>query len=152
MRQALKEAKKAQMNGDVPVGAVLVKNGKIISRGRNKREFSSDPTAHAEVEALARAGRKLKEWNLCDCELFVTLEPCCMCSGAVVNARIKRVVFGAYDKRFGCGGTVFNLMDEERFNHRAEVVGGVLQDECSRILSDFFKELRKKSDEEKPLK
>ncbi|MCI9032301.1 MAG: nucleoside deaminase [Clostridia bacterium] len=138
MREALKEAFEAEKADEVPVGAIVVKDGIIVARGRNMRNTTPDSTAHAEVEALRAACRRLGRWNLSDCELFVTLEPCMMCSGAIVYSRIKRVVFGAYDKRFGCAGTVYNLVADEKFNHRAEIKGGVLEQECLEPIRNFF--------------
>ncbi len=147
MKKCLALAEKAALTGDVPVGCVVVCAGKVVGSSQNRREKNSDPTAHAEIEALRRAGRKLGRKNLSDCELFVTLEPCVMCAGAIVNARIARVVFGARDARFGCCGSVMNLANCDSFNHRAEVVGGVMEEECSKILSDFFAEIRRKKAE-----
>ena len=145
MALAIKEAKKAQTKGEVPIGAVIVQNGEVLARAHNLRQTSFDSTAHAEILALKKASKKLKTWHLVDCELFVTLEPCPMCSGAIINSRLKRVVFGAYDKKAGCCGTLYNLPLDERFNHRPQQVkGGVLQDECASLLSDFFKNIRTK--------
>jgi tRNA(adenine34) deaminase len=141
---ALNEAKKAKKTRDVPVGAIIVKDGKILAKGHNEREKYNDATAHAEVVAIRRANKKLKSWYLDGCTLYVTMEPCVMCSGAIINARIERVVFGASDYRFGCCGTLYNLPTDTRFNHRAEVEGGVLQKECADLLIDFFKQLREK--------
>lgn len=142
MKKALAEADKAAKKGEVPIGAVVVHNGKVVARAHNLRETDGDPTAHAEVLALRKAGKKLGRWNLSDCDLFVTLEPCAMCSGAAVYARIRRVVYGAYDLRFGCCGTLMNLSADERLNHRARVIGGVLHDPCVKLLKDFFKDKR----------
>lgn len=144
MTLAIKEAKKAQTKGEVPIGAVIVQNGEVLVRAHNLRQTSFDSTAHAEILALKKTSKKLKTWHLVDCELFVTLEPCPMCSGAIINSRLKRVVFGAYDKKAGCCGTLYNLPLDQRFNHRPqEVKGGVLQEECAELLSDFFKSIRK---------
>lgn len=143
MRLALEQAEQAARLGEVPVGAVVVKNGIIAGLGCNRRETDFDSTAHAEVVAIRKACKRLGRWNLSDCELYVTLEPCVMCCGAIVYSRIKRVVFGAYDKRFGCAGSIFNLASEPKFNHRAVVEGGVLADECLKLLQDFFKQKRK---------
>lgn len=142
MRLALEEAKKALKSKDVPVGAVIVKDGKVIAKAHNEREKHDDATAHAEIVAIRRANKKLKTWYLDGCTLYVTMEPCVMCAGAIINARIDKVVFGASDFRFGCCGTLYNLPQDTRFNHRAEVVGGVLSDECAKLLTDFFKKLR----------
>ena len=143
MLAALKEAAKAGDKGEVPVGAVIVKDGKIIARGHNEREYKHDPTAHAEVVAIRKAGSKLGRWNLSDCDLFVTLEPCAMCGGAIVYSRIRTVYYGADDLRFGCCGTIMNIAQDDRLNHRAEIVSGVLKDECVQPIKDFFKEKRK---------
>lgn len=148
MKEALKEALKALEYKDVPVGCVIVREDKIIARAFNKREKDKDPTAHAEVIALSKAAKKLGAWNLSDCTLYVTLEPCVMCAGAVVYSRVKRVVFGAYDERFGCGGSVYNLIQDEKLNHRAEITGGVMKDECLAPIREFFKKLRNKRDKD----
>ncbi len=143
MNCALNQAKVAYKKGEVPVGAVIVKDGKVISRGYNLRETTNDPTAHAELLAMKRASKKLDSWRLSGCTLYVTLEPCPMCSGVIVNSRIDRVVFGAYDQKAGCCTTLYHLCNDERFNHRAEILGGVMEEDCAKILSDFFKEKRK---------
>ena len=143
MGECIKEAKKCAKWGDVPVGAIVVKDGEIISRAHNEREKNNFATSHAEVLAINKACKKLGNWNLSGCELYVTLEPCVMCSGAVISSRIDRVVFGAYDKRFGCCGTLYNLLND-RFNHRANVRGGVRQEECENLMKGFFAQLRKK--------
>ncbi|MBQ7227518.1 MAG: tRNA adenosine(34) deaminase TadA [Clostridia bacterium] len=146
MKVALREAKKAEEKSEVPVGAVIVRDGKIIARAHNVRTTAHDPTAHAEVIALRKAGKKLGAWNLEGCELYVTKEPCVMCAGAIVLSRIKRVRYGAFDKRFGCGGTVLNLTNNPVFNHRAETEGGFMEAECAGMLTDFFKARRVKKD------
>lgn len=143
MTRALKQAEVAYKKGEVPVGAIVVKDGKVISRGYNLRETTNDPTAHAELLAMKKASKKLNSWRLSGCTLYVTLEPCPMCSGVIVNSRIDRVVFGAYDQKAGCCTTLYHLCNDERFNHRAEILGGVMEEECAKILSDFFKEKRK---------
>lgn len=143
MDRALKQAQLAYNKGEVPVGAVVVKDGKIISRGYNLRESTNDPTAHAELIAMKKASKKLDSWRLTGCTLYVTLEPCPMCSGVIINSRIDRVVFGAYDQKAGCCTTLYHLCNDERFNHRAEILGGVSEEKCAKILSDFFKEKRK---------
>jgi tRNA(adenine34) deaminase len=143
MDRALKQAQLAYKKGEVPVGAVVVKDGEIISRGYNLRESTNDPTAHAELIAMKKASKKLDSWRLTGCTLYVTLEPCPMCSGVIVNSRIDRVVFGAYDQKAGCCTTLYHLCNDERFNHRAEILGGVNEEKCAKILSDFFKEKRK---------
>lgn len=142
MRLCMRLAGRAAENGDVPVGCLIVNEDKIVARAYNRREKDSDPTAHAEILALKKAGVRLGRRNLSGCTLYVTLEPCVMCAGAIVNSRVNRVVFGAFDRRFGCCGSVMDLAREPRFNHRAEVEGGVLEDECSAQLSGFFKALR----------
>ncbi|WP_291967643.1 tRNA adenosine(34) deaminase TadA [Caloramator sp.] len=143
MNEAIKEAKKCLYLDEVPVGAVIVKDGKIIGRGHNLRETLKDATAHAEIIAIKEACKALGGWRLIDCEIYVTLEPCVMCAGALVNSRIKRLVFGAYDKRFGACGTLYNIACDERLNHRIEVIGGVLSKECADLLSNFFKKKRR---------
>lgn len=142
MREALEEAKKAYSTYEVPVGAVVVYRGEIIGRGYNQRESLKDPTAHAEILAIKEASRHLDAWRLLDCTMYVTLEPCAMCAGAIVNARIGRLVIGTRDPKRGCCGTIEDLTNHPKFNHRLEVEFGVLEDECSSIISDFFKELR----------
>lgn len=142
MKKALAQARAAYRRGEVPVGAVVVKDGKIIARGFNLRESAQDPTAHAELLAMKRAARRLGSWRLTDCTLYVTLEPCPMCAGVIINSRIKSVVFGAYDAKAGCCTTLYHLCGDVRFNHRAKVTGGVLEEECAGILSEFFKEKR----------
>ncbi len=144
MNAALREAAKAILHDDVPVGALVVLDGKIIARAHNEREKRNDPTAHAEILALSKAGKKLGVWNLTGAELFVTLEPCPMCAGAIINARIKRLVYGAKDPKAGCAGTLYNLPGDSRFNHRAEVKGGILEKECAELLKNFFKGKRNK--------
>jgi tRNA(adenine34) deaminase len=142
MRECIKEAKKCLKYGDVPVGAIVVKDGEIIAHAHNEREKTNLSTSHAEVLAINRASRKLNNWNLSGCVLYVTLEPCVMCAGAIISARLSRVCFGAYDLRFGCCGTLYNLLND-RFNHRAPVSGGVLKDECEALLKDFFGAVRR---------
>jgi tRNA(adenine34) deaminase len=142
MRQALEIARQSAAEGEVPVGAVVVKGENVIACGRNRRETKKNALCHAEIEAINGACSTLGGWRLWQCELFVTLEPCPMCAGAVINARIPRVVFGAFDMKAGSCGSVVNLFSLP-FNHKPEVVGGVLEDECSSILTGFFKKLRK---------
>lgn len=141
MRQAIKRAKKAASIGEVPIGAVIVKDDKIISSGYNLREKKNNSLLHAEIIAIDRACKKLGVWRLEGCTLYVTLEPCPMCAGAIINSRIKRVVFGGYDSKAGVYGSVFNITDYA-FNHKYEVTGGLLKDECAALLSDFFAQLR----------
>ena len=145
MKKALELARIAAEQGEVPVGAVVVKksSGEIIGRGFNRREYGRSPLTHAEIIAIDEASRRLGGWRLIDCELFVTLEPCPMCAGAMINSRIERVVFGAFDPKAGSCGSVVNLF-ELPYNHKPELVGGVLESECAGILSEFFKQLRKK--------
>ncbi len=143
MRDALKLAQAAAGEGEVPVGAVMVQNNKIISVGRNRREAGRNALCHAELEAIDQACKALGGWRLWQCELFVTLEPCPMCAGAIINARIPRVVFGASDPKAGSCGSVVNLF-ELPYNHRPELVSGVLEAECSAVLTDFFRKLREK--------
>jgi tRNA(adenine34) deaminase len=138
MREALQLAEQAAQAGEVPVGAVVVKDGQIIGRGSNSPISRHDPTAHAEITALRDAAQHLGNYRLVDCELFVTLEPCAMCVGAMFHARISRVVFGAHDPKTGAAESVLNLFAEERLNHHAQIVGGVLAGECGKVLSDFF--------------
>ena len=143
MKEALKEAKKAYNKLEVPVGAVIVKDGKIIARAHNLKETKYDTTKHAEILAIQKASKKLNSWRLIDCEMYVTLEPCSMCAGALINSRIKKVYIGASDKKTGAVGSVFNLLEDYIFNHKVEYEKGVMQDECEKILKEFFKELRK---------
>ncbi|PDO10401.1 MAG: tRNA adenosine(34) deaminase TadA [Candidatus Reconcilbacillus cellulovorans] len=142
MREALAEARKAESLGEVPIGAVVVRDGLIVGRGHNLRETLNDATAHAEMIAIRDACSRLGAWRLLGCTLYVTLEPCPMCAGAIVQSRLPRVVFGASDPKAGCAGTLMNLLQEPRFNHRAEVAGGVLADECALLLRRFFQRLR----------
>ncbi|MEB4597350.1 tRNA adenosine(34) deaminase TadA [Bacillus amyloliquefaciens] len=143
MREAIKEAKKAEAKGEVPIGAVLVLHDEIVARAHNLRETEQRSLAHAEMLAIDEACRKLGTWRLEDAVLYVTLEPCPMCAGAVVLSRVDKVVFGAFDPKGGCTGTLMNLLQEERFNHQAEVVSGVLGEECGEMLSAFFRKLRR---------
>ncbi len=143
MSCAIELAQKAGNEGEVPVGAVVVRDGIIVGKGRNRRECAKNALAHAEIEAIYDACKTLGGWRLFECDLYVTLEPCPMCAGAIINSRIKRLVFGADDKKAGSTGSVINLFDLP-YNHRPQIVSGVLKEECSRILTDFFKELRAK--------
>ena len=142
MQQALELARTAAAEGEVPVGCVIVQDGTVIGRGHNRRETGRSALAHAEIEAIAEACRRLGGWRLWECELFVTLEPCPMCAGAIINSRIKRVVFGAYDPKAGSCGSVNNLFSFP-YNHSPEVEGGFMQDECALLLKQFFAELRR---------
>ena len=143
MRLALRLAQEASAEGEVPIGAIVVKDGEVVASGRNRRETGKTALGHAELEAIGNACRVLGGWRLWQCELYVTLEPCPMCAGAIINARIPRVVFGASDPKAGSCGSVVNLF-ELPYNHKPEVVRGVLADESAALLSDFFRQLRKK--------
>lgn len=142
MREALGEARKAAEAGEVPVGAVIVREAEIIGRGRNRREGAQDPVAHAEILAIREAAGRLGSWRLDGCSLYVTLEPCAMCAGALVNGRVERLVYGAADPKAGFCGSLGDLVRDPRLNHRLEVAGGVLADECGELLRKFFAELR----------
>jgi tRNA(adenine34) deaminase len=142
MRLALREAERAGELGDVPIGAVLVRAGEVIAVGRNERELRGDPTAHAEILALRAAARALGSWRVLETTLYVTLEPCAMCAGAIVLARVPRVRYGASDPKAGAAGSVLDVLSEPRLNHRPEVAGGVLGEECGELLSGFFAERR----------
>lgn len=144
MKEAIKQAKKAAHKDEVPIGCVIVKDDQIIARAYNKREMKQCSTAHAEILAIEKACKKLGSWRLEDCDLYVTLEPCPMCSGAIIQSRIRNVIFGAYDPKGGCMGSNMNINDVRGFNHYPDIEGGILQDECSRLLKEFFKAKRKK--------
>lgn len=144
MKEAIRQAKKAAAIGETPIGAVIVRDGEIISRGYNRRETKKNALLHAEVIAIDRACKKLGGWRLPRCEMYVTLEPCPMCAGAIINSRIENVYFGAYDKKSGCAGSAVDLFQNGLFNHNVNITGGVLETECAAVLSDFFKELRSK--------
>ncbi|MDO6451285.1 tRNA adenosine(34) deaminase TadA [Oceanobacillus profundus] len=144
MEAAIEEAQKALTLNEVPIGAVIVYNDEIIARGYNLRESSQTTLSHAELVAIQEANEKIGSWRLEDCTLYVTLEPCPMCAGAIVQSRIKRVVYGATDPKAGCAGTLMNLLNEPRFNHQVELTAGVLQTECAALLTDFFRALRKR--------
>lgn len=141
MTAALEEAKAAALKGEVPVGAVIVKNGEIIARGRNMREEKQNALSHAEIEAINNACKRLGSWRLEGCEMYVTLEPCPMCTGAIINSRIDTLIFGAYDSKAGSIDSVINLCDYP-YNHRVEIYGGIMEDECLTVLQNFFKNLR----------
>lgn len=145
MRLAIAEAKKAYKKGDVPVGAVIVQNGKVIAKAFNKKEHKQNAINHAEILAINKACKKLKSFRLDNCELFVTLEPCPMCSGAILSCRLKRVCFGAYDKNYGCVGSKYNFLEDKDFEHLISNQGGILEEECSLLLKNFFCEIRKKN-------
>lgn len=144
MKEALKEAEKARAIDEVPIGAVIVKEGKIIGRGYNQRESTNRAITHAELLAIDEANQALANWRLENCALFVTLEPCPMCSGAIILSRIPHVYYGASDYKGGTVGTLMNLLEDKRFNHQSKVEAGVLQEECSTMLTDFFRDLRDK--------
>lgn len=145
MKVAIRQAKKAYAIGDVPIGCVIVYENKIIARGYNKRNKNKTTLAHAEILAIAKASKIIGDWRLENCTLYVTLEPCQMCAGAIVQARIPRVVIGTMSPKAGCAGSVINLLEMEEFNHQVEVERNVLEEECSAMLTSFFKELRTKS-------
>lgn len=138
MKEAIIEAKKGLALDEIPIGAVVVQDGRIIGRGHNLRETTGDPTAHAEIIALREAAGKIGHWRLIGCTLYVTLEPCAMCAGAVINGRVDRICFGAYDPKAGCCGTLYDLPGEKKFNHHPDIRGGVLEVECAALLRDFF--------------
>ena len=152
MKEALKEAKKAYKLGEVPIGCVIVYEGKIIGRGYNRRNTDKTTLAHAEISAIKKASKFINDWRLEGCTLYVTLEPCQMCSGAIIQARIDRVVMGSMNPKAGCGGSLLNILENESFNHQALVTRGVLDEECSEILTKFFKELRVRNKIEKAMK
>lgn len=142
MKLALKEAKKAYDKKEIPVGAVIVKDDKVIARAHNLKEIKNDTTKHAEILAIQKASKKLGCWRLEDCEMYVTLEPCSMCAGALIQSRVKKVYIGTMDYKTGACGSVLNLLSDYKFNHNVEIETGVLAEECEKILKDFFKELR----------
>lgn len=144
MREAIKQAKKAYAIDEVPIGCVIVYEGKIIARGYNRRTTDKNTLSHAELNAIRKASKKLGDWRLDDCEMYVTLEPCQMCAGAIVQARIKRVYIGCMNPKAGCAGSVLNLLQVEKFNHQVEIETGILEEECSGMIKEFFRELRKK--------
>lgn len=142
MKKALQEAQKAYKKGEVPIGAVIVKSGIIVSKGYNEKELKQDPTAHAEMVAIKKACKKLGTWRLNDCDMYVTLEPCTMCAGALLHARIRNLYIGTADLKAGAVGSIIDVLKVEKFNHRIEVMYGIMEEECSGILKQFFKELR----------
>ena len=142
MQEALKEAKKAIKKLEVPVGCVIVKDEKIIARAHNQKETKTDTTKHAEIMAIQKASKKLEAWRLLDCEMYVTLEPCSMCAGAIIQARIKKVYIGAMDEKTGACGSVLNLLQDYPFNHKVEIEIGIEKEKCEKELKEFFKQLR----------
>ncbi len=149
MKEAVRQARKAASIGEVPIGCVIVHEGKIIARGYNRRTADKNTLAHAELQAIRKASKKLGDWRLEGCTMYVTLEPCQMCAGALVQARITEVVIGCMNPKAGCAGSILNLLEMPEFNHQVKVTRGVLEEECSQILKDFFKELRIRVKEEK---
>ena len=149
MRLAIREAQKAYKNGDVPVGAIIVRNGKIIAKAYNRKEKKQNAIYHAEVLAINKACKKLKSFRLDDCEMFVTLEPCPMCSGAILSCRLKRVCFGAYDNNYGCVGSKYNFLEDKDFEHLIKNEGGILEEECKNLIKNFFVDIRKKNKSKK---
>ena len=144
MKEALKQAKKARDIEEVPIGCVIVYQDKIIGRGYNRRRVDKNTLSHAELNAIKKASKKMGDWRLDDCEMYVTLEPCQMCAGAIVQSRIKKVYIGCMNPKAGCAGSILNLLQVEKFNHQVEIIKGVLEEECSTIMKEFFKNLRGK--------
>lgn len=149
MREAIKQAKKAYALGEVPIGCVIVCQDKIIARGYNRRNTDKNTLAHAEITAINRASKKMGDWRLEGCTMYVTLEPCQMCAGAIVQARIDEVVMGSMNPKAGCGGSILNILEMPQFNHQVRVKRGILEDACSELLTSFFKELRIRNKQEK---
>ena len=149
MREALRQARKAEALLEVPIGCVIVQNDKIIARGYNRRNTDKNTLSHAELNAIRKASKKTGDWRLEDCTMYITLEPCQMCAGAIVQARMGRVVIGAMNPKAGCAGSILNLLEMPEFNHQVQVERGVLEEECSTMLSDFFRMLRKKKPKRK---
>lgn len=148
MKEAIKQAKKAASIGEVPIGCVIVYQDNIIGRGYNRRMVDKNTLSHAELNAIKKASKKLDDWRLDDCELYVTTEPCQMCAGAIVQARIKKVYIGCMNPKAGCAGSIMNLLQVDKFNHQVEIEKGILEEECSDLLKDFFRNLRKKQKDE----
>ena len=144
MKEAIRQAKKAYALDETPIGCVIVHEGKIIGRGYNRRNTDKSPLAHAEIAAIRKASKKLGDWRLEECTLYVTLEPCQMCAGAIIQSRIPRVVVGCMNPKAGCAGSILNLLDVKEFNHQVELTTGVREEECSRMMKEFFRELREK--------
>ena len=143
MKEALRQAKKAEKLGEVPIGCVIVKDGKIIARGYNRRNTDKNTLAHAELQAIRKASKAVGDWRLEECTMYITLEPCQMCAGAIVQARIPKVVIGCRHPKAGCAGSILNLLNVPAFNHQVELTEGILQEECSTLLKEFFRKLRK---------
>ena len=143
MLEALKEAELAKLEDEVPIGCVVVKDDQIIARAHNQREVSSNPLGHAETLAIKKASEVLNDWQLVDCDLYVTIEPCIMCGGAIIQSRIRRVIYGAPDLKGGAFGSSINILDAQNINHRPEIVKGILEEECTKIIKDYFKSKRK---------
>ena len=148
MKEAIRQAQKAYALGEVPIGCVIVYEGKIIGRGYNRRTIDKNTLAHAELMAIKKASKKMDDWRLEECTMYVTLEPCQMCSGAIVQSRMKKVVIGCMNPKAGCAGSILNLLQLEEFNHQVELEVGVLGEECSNMMTSFFKELREKKRQE----
>lgn len=144
MKEALKEAQKSYKKEEIPVGAIIVKDGKIIARGHNLKETKTDPTKHAEIIAIQKACKKLQTWRLTGCTMYVTLEPCSMCAGSLIQSRLDKVVIGTMEEKTGACGSVLNLLADYKFNHIVQIETGIMQEECKTILQQFFKELRAK--------
>lgn len=144
MKEAIRQAKKAEAIGEVPIGCVIVCQEEIIGRGYNKRNLKGSTLAHAEMLAIQKASKKLGDWRLEECTIYITLEPCPMCAGAIVQARIPKVVIGAMNPKAGCAGSILNLLEERRFNHQAETRRGLLEEECRKLMTEFFKKLRRR--------
>ena len=144
MREAIRQARKAYKLDETPIGCVIVHDGQIIGRGYNRRNTDKSPLAHAEISAIKKASRKLGDWRLEECTLYVTLEPCQMCAGAIIQSRVTRVVVGCMNPKAGCAGSVLNLLDVKAFNHQAQLTTGVLEEECSALMTGFFRELRER--------
>lgn len=149
MREAIRQAKKAKALGEVPIGCVIEYRGKIIGRGYNRRKTDKNTLSHAELNAIRKASKVMGDWRLEECTMYVTLEPCQMCSGAIVQARIPKVVIGCMNPKAGCAGSILNIFDVPQFNHQVEIEKGMLEEECSALLTDFFKELRERNRAEK---
>lgn len=149
MKEAIKQAKKAYALDETPIGCVIVHEGKIIGRGYNRRNTDKNALAHAEIAAIKKASKKLGDWRLEECTMYVTLEPCQMCSGAIVQSRMTRVVVGCMNPKAGCAGSVLNLLNVAQFNHQVELTTGVLEEECSQLMKQFFRELRERKKKEK---